>query len=94
MLLENCKKFSQQYTGETKQYTGETKLDFHVRMNNHTSDIRTNKKNTGMVRHFTNCGVNNIQPIILERVQSSDPFIRKAGEQFYIELLGTDISAQ
>ena len=38
-----------------------------------------------MVRHFTNCGVNNIQPVILERVRSSDPFIRKAREQFYIE---------
>ena len=47
-----------------------------------------------MVRHFTNYGVNNIQPVILERVQSSDPFIRKAREQFYIELLGTDINAQ
>ena len=85
--LINCKKCSQQYIGETK-------LQFHVRMNNHTSDIRTNKKSTGMVRHFTNCGVNNIQPVILERVRSSDPFIRKAREQFYIELLGTDINAQ
>ena len=47
-----------------------------------------------MVRHFTDCGVNNIKPIILERVQSSGPFIRKAREQFYIELLGTDINAQ
>ena len=47
-----------------------------------------------MIRHFGNCGVTNIQPNILERVQSSDPFIRKAREQFYIELLGTDINAQ
>ena len=54
-------------------------------MNNHTSDIRTNKKSTGMVPHFADCGMNNIQPIILERVQSSDPFIRKAREQFYID---------
>ena len=53
--LINCKKCSQQYIGETK-------LQFHVRMNNHTSDIRTN------------CDVNNIQRVILERVQSSDPF--------------------
>ena len=69
--LINCRKCSQQYIGETK-------LQFHVRMNNHTSDIRTNKKSTGMVRHFTNCGVNNIRPVILERVRTSDPFIRKA----------------
>ena len=47
-----------------------------------------------MIRHFTDYGVNNIQPIILERVRSSDSFIRKAREQFYIELLGTDINAQ
>ena len=47
-----------------------------------------------MIQHFTHCGVNNIQPVILERVRSYDPFIRKAREQFYIELLGTDISAQ
>ena len=85
--LINCKKCSQQYIGETK-------LQFHVRMNNHTSDIRTNKKSTGMVRHFTNGGVNNIQPVILERFRSSDLFIRKAREQFYIELLGTNINAQ
>ena len=47
-----------------------------------------------MIRHFSNCGVANIQPTILERVRSSDPFIHKAREQFYIELLGTDINAQ
>ena len=39
-----------------------------------------------MVRQFSECGLNNIQPIILEKVRSSDPFIRKATEQFYIEL--------
>ena len=33
-----------------------------------------------MVRHFAKCGLNNVQPIILERVRSSDPFIRKARE--------------
>ena len=81
--LINCKKCSQQYIGKTK-------LEFHARMNNHISDVRTNKKITGMVRHFTDCGVNNIQPFIPERVGSS----RKAREQFYIDLLGTDISAQ
>ena len=85
--LINCKKCSQQYIGETK-------LQFHLRMNNHTIDIRTDKKSTEMVRHLTNCGVNNIKPVILERVRSSDPFIRKAREQFYIELLGTNVNAQ
>ena len=85
--LINWKKCSQQYTGETK-------LEFHLRMNNHKSDVRTDKKSTGMIRHFSNCGVTNIQPTILERVWSSDPFILKARELFYIELLGTDINAQ
>ena len=85
--LINCKKCSQQYTGETK-------LEFHLRMNNHKSDVGTNKKSKGMIRHFSNCGVTNIQPTILERVWSSDPFIRKARKQFYIELLGKDINAQ
>ena len=47
-----------------------------------------------MIRHFSSCGVTNIQPTILERVRSLDPFICKAREQFYIELLGTDINAQ
>ena len=47
-----------------------------------------------MVGPFTGCGVNNDQPVILARVQSSDPFIRKAREQFYIKLLGTEINAQ
>ena len=85
--LINCKKCSQQYKGETK-------LEFHLRMNNHKSDVRTNKKSTGMIGHFSSCGVTNIQPTIPERVRSSNPFIRKAREQFYIELLGTDINAQ
>ena len=42
--LINCKKCH-------KQYTGEAQLEFHKRMNNHTSDIRQKKKSTGMVRH-------------------------------------------
>ena len=85
--LINCKKCHEQYTGETQ-------LEFHKRMNNHTSDIRQKKKSTGMVRHFAKCGLNNVQPIILERVRSSDPFIRKAREQFYINIFGTEINAQ
>ena len=55
--LINCKKCSQQYTGKTK-------LEFHLRMSNRKSDIRTNKKSTGMIRHFNNCGVTNTQPSI------------------------------
>ena len=85
--LINCKKCH-------KQYTGETQLEFHKRMNNHTSDIRHKKKSMGMVRRFAKCGLNNVQPIILERVRSSDPFIRKAREQFYIYIFGTEINAQ
>ena len=85
--LINCKKCHQHYTGETQ-------LGFHKRMNNHESDIRQKKKSTGMVRHFAKCGLNNIRPIILERVRSSDPFIRKAREQFYINIFGTEINAQ
>ena len=45
-----------------------------------------------MVRHFGDSGVNNMQPVILEKVRS-DPFIRKAREQFYIDLLETEINA-
>ena len=77
-------------------------------MKNHTSDIRTDKKSPGMVRHFTSCGVHNIQPVILEGVvirsfqsKSLRTILhrtfenrQKAREQFYIELLGTDINAQ
>ena len=37
--LIHCKHCNQQYTGETK-------LEFHLRLNNHTSDIKLNKKNT------------------------------------------------
>ena len=44
-----------------------------------------------MVRHFGDSGVNNMQPVILEKVRS-DPFIRKAREQFYIDLLETEIN--
>ena len=58
-----------------QQYTGEIQLQFHKRMNNHTSDIRQKKKRTGMVRQFPKCGLNNVQPIILERVRSLDTFI-------------------
>ena len=36
-----------------------------------------------MVRHLSECGLENIQPIILEKV-----------EQFYIDLLETEINAQ
>ena len=45
-----------------------------------------------MVSHFSDCGVNNMQTVILEKVRSFDPFIRKAREQFYIDLLETKIN--
>ena len=46
-----------------------------------------------MVRHFGACEINNMQPVILEKVRSSDPFIQKGTEQFYIDLLETEINA-
>ena len=58
--LINCKHCNQQYTGETKR-------EFHLRLNSHTSDIKLNQRSTGMVRHFSECGSENIQPIILEK---------------------------
>ena len=47
-----------------------------------------------MVIHFSECGLEKIQPIILEKARSTDPFIREAREQFYIDLLATEINAQ
>ena len=47
-----------------------------------------------MVRHFSKCGIQNLKPTALEKVRSRDPFIRKAREQYYIELLDTAINAQ
>ena len=76
------------------QYIGETSLQFHERMNNHKSDIRTNKKSNGMVRHFSKCDIQNLKSTVLEKVCSRDPYIRKAREQYYIELLDTAINAQ
>ena len=75
-------------------YTGEIKREFHLRLNSHTSDIKLNQKSTGMVRHFSECGLENIQPILLEKVHSTDPFIRKTREQFDVDLLETEINAQ
>ena len=50
------------------------------------------------MRHFSERGLENIhvQPIILEKVCSTDRFIQvhKAREQFYIDLLETEINAQ
>ena len=76
------------------QYIGVTKLQFHERMNDHKSDIRTNIESNGMVRHFSKCGIQNLKPTVLEKVRSKDPFIRKAREQYYIELSDTAINAQ
>ena len=67
------------------QYIGETELQFHKRMNNQKSDIRTNKKSNGMMRHFSRCGIENLKPAVLEKVRSRNPFIRKAREQYYIQ---------
>ena len=47
-----------------------------------------------MVRHFSKCGIQNLKPTVLEKVRSRDLFIRKAREQYYIELLDTAINAQ
>ena len=46
-----------------------------------------------MVRHIANCGLNNFQPVIFERVRSSDLFIRKARKQM-LNIFGTEINAQ
>ena len=48
----------------------------------------------GMVRHLGECGLENIQPIIFEKVHPTDPFIRKTREQLYIDLLEAEINAQ
>ena len=77
-----------------QQYVGETELEFHCRMNNHKSDIRLENKSNGMVRHFSKCGIDNVTPNILEKVRSRDHYIRKAREQYYIELLEPQINAQ
>ena len=47
-----------------------------------------------MVRHFSKCGIQNLKPIVLEKVRSRDPYIRKAREQYYIEPLDIAINAQ
>ena len=52
--LTNCAKCYDQYIGETS-------LQFHERMNNPKSDIRTNKKSNGTVRHFSKCGIQNLK---------------------------------
>ena len=85
--LIDCSKCKQQYIGETE-------LEFHCRMNNHKSDIRLENKSNGMVRHFSKCGIDNMTPNILEKVRSRDHYIRKAREQYYIELLEPQINAQ
>ena len=46
-----------------------------------------------MVRHFSQCGIQNLKPTELEKVRSRDPFIRKAREQYCIELLDTALNA-
>ena len=46
-----------------------------------------------MVRHFVDCGVNNMQHVILEKFRSSHLLIRKAREQFYIDLLEIEINS-
>ena len=84
--LIHCKHCNQQYTGKTQ-------LEFYLRLNNHTIDIKLNKKSTGMVRHFGDCGVNNMQHVILEKFRSSHLLIRKAREQFYIDLLEIEINS-
>ena len=85
--LIDCNKCKQQYVGETE-------LEFHCRMNNHKSDIRLENKSNGMVRHFSKCGIDNVTPNILEKVRSRDHYIRKAREQYYIELLEPQINVQ
>ena len=85
--LIDCSKCKQQYVGEAE-------LEFHCRMNNHKSDIRLENKSNGMVRHFSKCGIDNVTPNILEKVRSRDHYIRKAREQYYIELLEPQINAQ
>ena len=77
-----------------QEYVGETELEFHCRMNNHKSDIRSGNKSNGMVRHFSKCGIDNVTPNILEKVRSRDHYIRKAREQYYIEPLEPQINAQ
>ena len=63
-------------------------------MNNHESDIRLENKNNGMVRHFSKCGTDDVTPNILEKVHSRDHYIRKAREQYCIELMEPHINAQ
>ena len=72
----------------------EKKVYKYVYKEYHKSDIRLENKSNGMVRYFSKCGINNVMPNILEKVRSRDHYIRKAREQYYIELLEPQINAQ
>ena len=42
------------------------------------------KKNIPSVRHFKNCGVQNLKLTVIERVRKQDQDIRKAREKYWI----------
>ena len=74
------------------QYIGETGHPVHHRGTQHRSDIKGGTKNIPSVRHFKNCGVQNLKLTVIERVRKQDQDIRKAREKYWILRLKPNIN--
>ena len=70
IYLIECVKCSDQYVGETGH-------PVHHRGTQYRSDIKGGTKNIPSVRHFKNCGVQNLKLTVIERVRKQDQDIRK-----------------
>ena len=85
IYLIECMKCSDQYIGETGH-------PVHHRGTQHRSDIKGGTKNIPSVRHFKNCGVQNLKLTVIERVRKQDQDIRKAREKYWILRLKPNIN--
>ena len=85
IYLIECVKCSDQYVGETGHPA-------HHRGTQHRSDIKGGTKNIPSVRHFKNCGVQNLKLTVIERVRKQDQDIRKAREKYWILRLKPSIN--
>ena len=81
----NCKDYPE------NEYVGRTKRKFSQRLGEHRDYIKTDRISEPSGEHFTKPGhsVHDLRGQVLEKVHSSDPFVLKVRESFYINKFGT-----
>ena len=89
----NCKSRNVVYVIECKrckkQYVGETENALHIRMNGHRSDIKHQRLEKPVAKHFNSKdhSLEDVSIFVIEQIHREDANFRKRKESYWIQIL-------